>query len=124
MPAPVSAGMARKNDNSVDVTRSMPRMRPAEMVAPERETAGDEREALHQTDDDPSLMVSASSPRCSPCASRTSWRRSATHITALHRMSAAATTQRLRNGPEMRSLSSSATTTTGREPTMTAHASW
>ena len=107
-PAAVSAGIAMKNDSSVAVTRSMPRISPAEIVAPERETPGMSEKHWTRPMTSPSLTVIASSPRCTPCFSRTSWRRSATQMTALQRMSAPATTQRLRSGPEMRSLSEEA----------------
>ena len=38
--APVSAGIARKNDSRVTATRSISRRRPADIVAPDRETPG------------------------------------------------------------------------------------
>ena len=40
MPAPVRAGIDRKNDIRVAATRSRPANRPAEIVAPDRETPG------------------------------------------------------------------------------------
>jgi len=39
-PAAVSAGTERKNDSRVTATRSSPRSRPADIVAPDRETPG------------------------------------------------------------------------------------
>jgi len=39
-PAAVSAGTDRKNDNRVTATRSSPRSRPADIVAPDRDTPG------------------------------------------------------------------------------------
>ena len=122
MPAAVRAGMAMKKASSVAVTRLMPRMSPAEIVAPDRETPGMSEKHWTRPMTSPSLRVMPCSSRCSPARSSTSCRCSATQMTTLHSTSAAATTQRLRSGPEMRSRARKPTTPTGREPTMTAHA--
>ena len=105
--------MARKNDSRVAVTRVAPSRRPAEIVAPDRETPG--MSATHWTAPIVSTCRSVRSSSSSFCRGL----RSAHHITALHPMSAAETTQRLRSGPVIRSFASTATTTIGSEPAMT-----
>ena len=62
-PAAVSAGMAMKKDSSVALTRLIPRMRPAEIVAPERETPGMSEKHWTSPMTSPSLSVM-------PCSSR------------------------------------------------------
>ena len=89
-PAAVRAGIAMKNDSSVAVTRLMPRISPAEIVAPERETPGMSEKHCTRPMTRPSLTVISCSPRWMPRFSSTSCRCSATQITALHRMSATA----------------------------------
>ena len=115
--------MAMKNDSSVAVTRLMPRIRPAEMVAPERDTPGISEKHCTRPMTRPSMTVMSCSPRWMPRFSSTSCRCSATQMTPLHRMSANATTHRLRSVLSMRSRTRKPTTPTGIEPTMTAQAS-
>ena len=107
VPAAVSAGMPRKNDSRVAVTRSMPRSRPAEIVAPDRDTPG--TRAKHWTSPmmRPSKSRTSRSPRCwvARCSAKT--------ITADHTISPAATTQRLRSGPSMTLLAARPTTAIG-----------
>ena len=55
-PAAVSAGMPRKNDSRVAVTRSMSRSRPAEIVAPDRETPGISAKHWASADDEAVLQ--------------------------------------------------------------------
>ena len=112
-----------KKDSSVAVTRLMPRIRPAEIVAPERDTPGMSEKTCTRPMTRPSMTVMSCSPRWMPRFSSTSCRCSATQMTALHRISAAATTHRLRRAPEIRSRARKPTMPTGSEPTMTAHAS-
>ena len=52
-----------KNDSSVAVTRSRPRSRPAEMVAPERDTPGISEKHWTRPMTRPSRTVRSCSPR-------------------------------------------------------------
>ena len=66
-----------KNDSSVAVTRLMPRIRPAEIVAPERDTPGISEKHCTRPMTRPSLTVISCSPRWMPRFSSTSCRCSA-----------------------------------------------
>src|SRR5689334_16001848 len=112
-PAASSAGIDMKKLSLVAVTRSSPRNRPTEIVAPERETPGISATAW------PSPMLTAS--RMLRSRSWRSWRatRSAAYITALQAISAIAITHIDRKGPVMSPLASTPTTPTGMVATMT-----
>ena len=109
-----SAGMDRKNDSLVTVTRSKSRSRPADMVAPERDTPG--ISARHCTT--PMIRVSFQVTSSSWRIWVAAW--SANHITPLHRISAPATNHRLRSVVSMVSWNSRPTMPIGIEPRMTA----
>ena len=71
----------------------------------------------------PSRTLTVPSPRSPFSRSSLACRTSASHITPLQRISAAAITQRLRSGPAMTLLRANPTTATGIDPTITAQAS-
>ena len=99
IPAASSAGIERKNDSRVAVTRSRPRKRPAEIVAPDRETPGISATHWKSADDhgvgEVQLLLAA------VLAARRARR---AHITALQAIRPNATTQRLRRSFLMKSL--------------------
>ena len=117
IPAAVSAGIARKNDIRVTVTRSRPRNRPAAIVAPERETPGISATHWISAHDQRVAHVEVA-PRRASLRSRAT--RSAAYMTKLQTISAAPTTQRLRSGPSITSRSASPAIAIGIEPTATA----
>ena len=89
--------MPSRNESRVAVTRSRSRSRPAEIVAPDRETPGHQREALDQADHQ-AVDEGRASQRPLWVAAR-----SANTITHDQPISAAATPHRLRSGPSMTS---------------------
>jgi hypothetical protein len=113
-PAAASAGMPRKNASRVAVSRFRSRSRPAEMVAPDRDTPGIRANTWATPMKTPSrTLTELSSRRWVPA-------RSAKTSTPLQRISAMATTHRLRSGPSMKLLAARPTTAIGSEPTITA----
>src|SRR3712207_1537145 len=102
-PAATSAGMPRKNDSRVAVTRSMPSARPALMVAPERDTPGISAKHCRPPMIAASLRVRSPSPRFWVALN------SPYTITTHQMISALATTHRLRSGPSISGLAASPT---------------
>src|ERR1044072_1162542 len=108
MPAPVSAGIDRKNDNRVAATRFSPSIRAGESVAPERGNPGKSSARICAL---PTIIESArvmfGSPR--------HWvaLRSAYHITPLPTINEAATTQRDARGALIRGFAARPTATIG-----------
>ena len=109
-----SAGIDRKKLSRVAVTRSRPRKRPAEIVAPDRETPGISANACTTPIDDrvAQRRGRARGAPGGPPARRTTARRST-------RSARRATTHSERRAPVIRSLPSSPATPTGMVPTMT-----
>ena len=118
-PAPVRAGMARKNDSRVAATRVAPWNRPAEIVAPERDTPGTSATHWNRPMTSTCRRVSSSSVYCRVRAAADA---SARYMTRLQTIRAPATTHRLRSGPDTKPLAARPTTTIGTDPTMTAQA--
>ena len=115
-PAASSAGIPSRNDSRVADTRSRPRSRPAEIVAPERLTPGTSARHWARPMTSPSVTVSERSARS--CAAR----RSASTKTALNTIRPSAMTTRRVSIFLMTSLSANPTTPIGSEPTSTANA--
>ena len=105
--------MPSRKETLVAATRSRPRNRPAEIVAPDREMPG--ISARHWT-----RPITRASTKLSFSSGRLLVpRRSAATITNDQPISAAATHHRLRSGPEMTSRARNPTMTIGTEPTIT-----
>ena len=115
--------MARKNDSRVAVTRSIPRNSAGGDRGTGAAHTGNEREALDQTDDQPVADAHGAFAAFAALAQQLGVPHLGDHITPLQRISAKATTHRLRSGPSMNLLSANPTTATGIDPTITAQAS-
>ncbi len=89
-PAPVRAGMPRKNEKRVALSRSKSRRRPAVIVAPERETPGNSEMIWTRPTKTASRALAWLSPRCWVAT------RSANHMTNDQPIAPMATTQRLK----------------------------
>ncbi len=106
------AGIDRKNDSRVTVTRSNP-YQAHRHRRPRSRHARHQGQALHQADDE---RVAPRRVRLVPRLAR-----GAISITTLQAMSAPPTTQRLRNVVSIRSWNSRPTTQMGIVPMITAH---